>query len=367
VAGQVVLFGATGVTGRLTAAAMVRRGVRPVLAGRSAPRLAELAEELGGLSWRVADASDAASVRGLLGRGDVLVSTVGPFTRFGAAAVQAAAAVGAAYFDSTGEPAFLRRVFVESGPAARAAGCALVPAFGYDFVPGNLAAALALRQAPDATRVDVGYFVKGPARPGWLSHGTLASTPSFLLDRSHAWRGGRLVAERTALRVRSFRVAGRARAAISVGGSEHLALPRLAPGLQDVGVYLGWAGPLSRLAQLACAVLAGPSAVPPVRRGLVAASARLLPRLARRPQPRQWAGVRSLTVAEAYGAGGATLASVTVEGPNPYDLTAELLAWGAQTAAAGGLAAVGAVGPVEAFGLETLTRGCAGIGLVEVG
>ena len=139
---RVVLFGATGYTGRLTAEAMAAAGARPVLAGRDRARLEALAGRLGGLPVAEADTARPDSVRALVGPGDVLVSTVGPFMVHGEPAVRAAVDAGATYLDATGEPPFLRRVFEENGP--RAAGrCALIPAFGYDFVPGNLAGALA--------------------------------------------------------------------------------------------------------------------------------------------------------------------------------------------------------------------------------
>jgi NAD(P)-dependent dehydrogenase (short-subunit alcohol dehydrogenase family) len=118
---RIVLFGASGHTGGRTAEALVTRGVRPVLAGRDPGRLEPLAVRLGGaagpLETVTADVTDAASVRGLVGRGDVLVTTVGPFLRLGEPAVAAASDAGAVYLDSTGEPPFLRRVFAEFGPA----------------------------------------------------------------------------------------------------------------------------------------------------------------------------------------------------------------------------------------------------------
>jgi hypothetical protein len=52
-----------------------------------------------------------------------------------------------------------------------------------------------------------------------------------------------------------------------------------------------------------------------------------------------------------------------VKGVNPYDFTAAILAWGAQTAAAGGLQGTGALGPVDGFGLEALVRGCSEAGI----
>jgi short subunit dehydrogenase-like uncharacterized protein len=173
--GRIVVFGATGYTGRLVCEALVARGAEPVLAGRNAPALGALAQQLGGLDTAVADVADDDSVRALVTRGDVLVSTVGPFVRWGEPAVKAAIAAGASYIDSTGEGEFIRAVFDRYGPGAEAAGCGLVTAFGYDWVPGNLAAALALREAGDeALSVEVAYFVTGDAGLE-MSGGTRAS------------------------------------------------------------------------------------------------------------------------------------------------------------------------------------------------
>ena len=115
-----------------------------------------------------ADVTDPRSVRGLLGRGDVLVTTVGPFLRLGQAAVDAAVDAGAVYLDSTGEPPFVRRrLRARTAVRAAATGAALIPAFGLDYVPGNLAAALALAEAGGrAHRVDVGYSLDGASGPG---------------------------------------------------------------------------------------------------------------------------------------------------------------------------------------------------------
>ena len=89
-ASRIVLFGATGYTGDLTARALVARGHRPVLAARNPHRVVALAEELGGLETGVADVAQPASIQALLEPGDVLISTVGPFARWGEAAVTSA-------------------------------------------------------------------------------------------------------------------------------------------------------------------------------------------------------------------------------------------------------------------------------------
>jgi short subunit dehydrogenase-like uncharacterized protein len=264
---RIVLFGATGYTGRLAAEALAAAGVRPLLAGRDRGRLQALAGRLGDLPVATADTARPDSVRALVGQGDVLVSTVGPFLQRGRPAVEAAVEAGAAYLDATGEPPFLRQVFEEYGP--RAAGrCGLVPAFGYDFVPGNLAGALALADQPEATSITVGYFVTGGAG---FSSGTLASGAGLLLEPGFAWRDGRLRPERTARRVRAFPVAGRDWLAVSYGGSEHYALPRFARACATSRCI--WAG----------------SAAAPGRCGPPRRSGRRWPAC---PEPERWPGWR---------------------------------------------------------------------------
>jgi short subunit dehydrogenase-like uncharacterized protein len=379
VAARIVLFGATGYTGRLTAEALVAAGARPVLAGRDQGRLEALAGRLGGLPVAQADTARPDGVRRLVGRGDVLVSTVGPFLTRGEPAVRAAVEAGAAYLDATGEPPFLRRVFEEHGPRAEGR-CGLVPAFGYDFVPGNLAGALALAEAGEplgpaapgrptgpgagrATGVAVGYFVTGG---GGFSSGTLASGAGLLLEPGFAWRDGRLRRERTARRVRAFPIGGRDLLGVSYGGSEHYTLPRIAPGLREVEVYLGWFGRRSRAVQAVSAVGAPLAGRPGVRALARAATGPLARRTGQGPDETARQRGRSLVVAVAADAEGRELARVHLRGPDPYTLTARLLAWGARRAAESGLLATGALGPVDAFGLDALQAGAAGVGLEQV-
>ena len=364
---RIVQLGATGHTGGLTAAALTARGARPVLAGRDPGRLAPLARQLGGgagpLETATADVTDAASVRALVDRGDVLITTVGPFLRWGRAAVDAAVEAGAVYLDSTGEPPFLRRVFEEHGPRAERTGAALLTAFGHDYVPGVLAGALALAEAGDrAVRVDVGYSLDGGPGQGF-SRGTLVSLLGVLLEPGHAWSGGRLVEEPAGVRDWRFDVAGRARRGLSVGGSEHLTLPDLAPTLRDVGVYLDWFGPATgaarRLAPLAPAL----SRVPGATGGLTRLADLVGSRFAEFPTPQGTR--RTHVVAEVRDGAGQRVARARLTGPDPYALTADLLAWAAVRAADGGVRGTGALGPVQAFGLDELVAGAATAGVVR--
>jgi short subunit dehydrogenase-like uncharacterized protein len=362
VAGRTVLFGATGYTGRLVAEAMVERGMKPVLAARSREKLEALAGELGGgLETAVADVSDPPSVSALVERGDVLVTTVGPFARWGVPAAAAATTAGAHYFDSTGEPAFIREVFERYGPVAERSGSGMLTAFGYDWVPGNLAGGLALKQAgDDAVRVDVGYFMTGRAKP---SGGTQASLVGTLGEPGHAFRDGRVQTERSAKRVRAFRVGSKQHEGVSVGSSEHFTLPRLAEGLREVNVYLGWFGPLSRPMQL----LSLGASLPGASHLLKLAGERFVKGSTGGPDADARARVGSHIVGIAYDGAGRELAEVHVSGVDGYTFTGRVLAWGAQLAAEGGLQGKGALGPVDAFGLVALTDGCRWAGLEDEG
>ncbi len=358
-AGRIITFGATGFTGRLVAERLCAQGAAPVLAGRSEGPLRELAEKLG-TEYRVADALRQNSVFALLEPGDVLISTVGPFVKWGEPAVRAAIAAGGIYIDSTGEPPFIRRIFEELGAPADRAGAALLTAMGYDYVPGALAGALALEEAGDAAvRVDVGYFAFGAE----LSAGTRRSAVGIMLEDGYAFREGGLRPARFAEQMRSFHVRDKDRDAISIGGSEHYTLPAAYARLEEVNVHLGWFGGLSR--PLQAGSLAGSVAmrVPGVRPALKAASERLVELGG--GADGNGAGV-SWVVGEAYDGAGEKLATVQLSGVEPYTLTAGIIAWAAQRAAAQGVNGTGALGPITAFGLGALEQGCREAGLERV-
>lgn len=364
VTSRIILFGATGYSGELTARALVRRGQFPMLAGRNTDKLAHLASELGGLEFAVADVDRPETVGALVEKDDVLISTVGPFTRWGRPALEAAVSKGAHYLDSTGEPPFIREVFETWGPKARASGSALLTAMAYDYVPGNLAAALALRDAgPSATRVEVGYFVNGPMTRSAMSGGTLASLAGVLFEPGFARRGGVLVSERAGLRQRSFQVDGSLRAGVSLGASEHFTLPQTYPGLRDVDVYLGWFGPTSKLVSALSRTGGVVIALPAVKKVTNSMLQRLLRGSTGGPDAQARAKYTTIAVAETFDARGRSLARVVVEGANPYDFTGEILAWAADRIANVGVRGVGALGPVNAFGLDQLAEGARQAGI----
>lgn len=350
---RIVLFGATGYTGELTARALVERGAAPILAGRSADKLATLSAELGGLDTVVADAERPdGTLTDLLQQGDVLLTTVGPFELRGEPALLAAVEAGAHYLDSTGEAPFIRHVFEDAGPDAEGR-CVLLPAFGYDFVPGNLAGALALRDAGEAAvQVDICYLNTGGGRP---SSGTAATALGLLLGDAYTYRDGRLVEVRQGERVRTFeRHDGRRREGLSVGASEHLSLPRVFPRLREVNVHVGWFGGGATAISRTIGLLHTARRIPGADQAIRGLSELMARRTGAGPDVRSRAETGTYFIAEAYGADGERLSTVHLEGPNSYALTADLLAWGARRLAAEGAGTTGTAGPVEAFGLGVL-------------
>ena len=358
---RIVVFGATGYTGRFVAERLAAAGVRPALAGRDPAKLEALAERIGGAEVVKADVFRQNSVFEMAGDGDVVVSTVGPFMKWGEPAVRAVIAAKGIYIDSTGEPPFIRRVFEEFGPAAERSGASLLTAMGYDFVPGVLAGALALREAGErAVRVEIGYYALG-AGVGTTSPGTKESLVGVSLEPGFAFRGGRIRRERAASRLRSFHVKGRDRLAFSVAGAEHYTLPAAFPRLRDVDVYIG-AGPLSRAVQgatLTNSLLTRLPGAKPIMRFTGERVMALMPSAA----PGETGGALSWVAAAAYDAAGEQLAEVHRSGADPYAFTGAFLAWAARRAATAGVEGAGALSPVTAFGLDALEQGAAEAGI----
>ncbi len=358
---RILVLGATGYTGDLTARSLVDQGARPVLVGRNPPRVEALAAELGGLDTAIADVGDPATLRAVLRRGDVLISTVGPFLRFGRPAVEAAAEVGAHYFDSTGEGPFIREVFERWGPVAARNDAALVTAFGYDYGPGPYAAALALDEAGDqAEAVDVAYFA-----PGFVpSGGSQATAVRAVLEEGYTFLDGRIQPERPGRHVARFDVDGRSLMGASVPAAEHFGLPQAYPQLREVNVLLGFPQSAARALAIGSRLLGPIARVGPLKRGMTAASDRLMKGSTGGPDATERARATTVVVAVARSAH-RELATVSLTGPNPYEVTADLLAWGAITAASGGLRDVGALGPLRAFGIDALGEACSRAGLVR--
>lgn len=372
---RIVLLGATGFTGRLTAEAMVRAGLAPVLAGRNPERLQDLTRELmrvappgAAPTWQQADAAIPESVAALVSDpSDVLVSTAGPFSVVGSPAVTAAINAGCTYIDSTGEAGFIRHVFARNDQAAET-GARLIPACGYDFIPGNFAGALALRNCRDRgdnpARIDIGYFTRGPMA---MSSGTQASAIASLGASGYRFHNGVLAEAALGTEFGEFTlVDGKTVGGISIGGTEQFGLPTMAPTLRDVNVYLGWAGkwskPISKVAWATQFLNKLPGSASVTQR----VTDKAMATTGKGPTGSDLFRGTSIAVATVSDLVGRRLESVQVEGPAPYPLTAELLAWAAAMAAVGKVQGTGALDPISAFGLGPFIAGCTAVGLHQV-
>jgi short subunit dehydrogenase-like uncharacterized protein len=151
---DVVLYGATGFVGRLTAAhlaAAAPDGVRVGLAGRSQQRLEEARDELGAPAARwpliAADAHDRDAMEALARRSRVVASTVGPYRKYGGELVAACARTGTHYADLAGEILFMREVIDRHHATAAGTGARLVHTCGFDSIPSDLGVLLAHQAA----------------------------------------------------------------------------------------------------------------------------------------------------------------------------------------------------------------------------
>lgn len=142
---DLVLFGATGFVGKLTAEYLLEAapaGARIALAGRSEAKLAAVRAELGAAAadWPlvVADCADEAALDALAARTKVVVTTVGPYLRYGLPLVKACAENGTHYADLTGEPLFIRDCIDKYGERATETGAKIVNSCGYDSIPSDL-------------------------------------------------------------------------------------------------------------------------------------------------------------------------------------------------------------------------------------
>ncbi|MFF3209846.1 saccharopine dehydrogenase family protein [Streptomyces sp. NPDC002886] len=170
---DLVLFGATGFVGALTAeylAAHAPADCRWALAGRDLAKLERLRERLTALDPRCADlpllradAQDAAATRELAASTRVLATTVGPYVWYGAPLVAACAEAGTDYLDLTGEPEFVDRMYVEHDARARESGARIVHACGFDSIPADLGAYFTVGRLPAGVPLTVDAFVRSNA------------------------------------------------------------------------------------------------------------------------------------------------------------------------------------------------------------
>ena len=152
---RVMVYGAAGHTGRFVVEELTRRGLVPVLAGRNADRLANVAASYPGLEQRVFGVDDARTVRESLAGIDVVVNCAGPFLDTGLPLARAAVEGGTHYLDVTAEQPAVQQLYQELDLPARDAGVAVVPAMAFYGGLADLLVTTALDGGTDADAVEV--------------------------------------------------------------------------------------------------------------------------------------------------------------------------------------------------------------------
>jgi short subunit dehydrogenase-like uncharacterized protein len=179
---DIVLYGATGFAGKLTAEYLAKAagGARVALAGRSHNKLLAVRDSLGeaAQSWELiaADTSQPSTLNAMAARTQVVVTTVGPYTRYGLPLVAACAAAGTDYADLTGESMFIRESIDLYHKQAMDTGARIVHSCGFDSIPSDLSVFALHRRVTEDQAGELGdtnLVVRSFA--GGVSGGTVAS------------------------------------------------------------------------------------------------------------------------------------------------------------------------------------------------
>lgn len=317
---MITLLGATGYTGQLVAHALAAYGLPLRLAGRSAERLQMLADTLpGNPPIRVVDLSrrDALDILALDTR--LLVSCAGPFTDLGEPVAAVATRYGLRYLDTTNELGYVHNVYTRFDALARASGATLVPSCAFEVALADCAAALLAHELAPRPIDDISVTYRLPGAGS--SYGTRASALRSLATSWLSYRDGSYRAARPGSATRRVQLAGEDYCALAVPSSEtvtipnHLAVRNVTTWMvvSRGGIYYApWLVPL----------------VVPLLRGVVG---RVLQALASRaappPDAEKRARMRFTILVEARA--GASTTSLTLEGSDPYQLTADIVAYAA--------------------------------------
>jgi short subunit dehydrogenase-like uncharacterized protein len=166
---DIVVLGASGFTGALTAEYLAAHAPSPTrwaVAGRNQGKLEALRDRLGvDVQVLEADVDDQVSLRRVAEASRVVITTVGPYIRYGESVVAACAEAGTDYVDLTGEPEFVDRVYVRHHATAERTGARLVHACGFDSIPHDLGALFTVQQLPEDLPIRIRGYVSAHGLP----------------------------------------------------------------------------------------------------------------------------------------------------------------------------------------------------------
>jgi short subunit dehydrogenase-like uncharacterized protein len=222
-----LIYGANGYTGELIAREAVRRGHRPVIAGRRAKKIEPLAQELG-LEARVFPL-DAPKLDGV----DAVIHCAGPFVHTSAPMVQACLDAGDHYLDITGEIAVFEAIMAMNDAAVRR-GVTLIPGVGFDVVPTDCLAAMLAARLPGATELELAFY----SPKAELSRGTLKTMIEGIGEGGAIRRDGKIVRVPPAYAVREIPFSCGPRMAMTIPWGD-VSTAFHTTGIPNIRVYTG--------------------------------------------------------------------------------------------------------------------------------
>lgn len=227
-----LIYGAYGYTGELIAREAVRRGLRPILAGRRAEPLKALSQELG-LPHRAFHLGNTETIDTSLSGVSAVLHCAGPFVHTSRPMVSACLHAGCHYLDITGEIGVFEAVFRRHS-GAREAGVVLLPGVGLDVVPTDCLAAHLSRQLPDATHLDLALT----SDKGAASRGTLATMIEGIPHLGAERLAGEIVPRPPAFDTRQIEFSHGSRWTMTIPWGD-LATAYRTTGIPNIRVYLG--------------------------------------------------------------------------------------------------------------------------------
>jgi short subunit dehydrogenase-like uncharacterized protein len=342
--GPIAVYGATGYTGRLVTAELANVGANLVLSGRNRGKLEALAAGLEDeVAVRQVTLDDPASLRALLADCAVVVDCAGPFVRYGEPVLAAAVETRTHYLDTTGEQPYMKLAFERYGPGASEGEVAVIPAMGFDYVPGDMIASLTADGLGELDELSVAYSWRGFSP----SQGTARTTLEIISGGGVEWREGTWVGVggQAQAGVYEFPAPMGRQRMIRHPSGEQITVPRHIPTRNVRTTLNASAFGNERLAPLTAA-MAWPAGLA-MRTPLKRLAGAVISRLPEGPTPARRERMGWMIVCEAKR--GEIERRGVISGKDVYGLTAAAISQGAMIAAGRGFKGRGALAPSQAF------------------
>jgi len=343
--GPIVVYGVTGYTGRLVAAELAQSGADFVISGRNPEKLEALRAELGlEVAPRTARIDDPGSLRDLLSDCPVVINCAGPFVLHGEPVLRAAVETSTHYLDTSGEQSWMKLAFERYGPGAADAEVAVIPAMGFDYVPGDMIAALTAEGMGELEQISLRYSWEGFSP----SQGTARTTLEIIAGSDVEWTNleWRKPSGGFGRGTYEFPPPVGRRQMIRYPAGEQITVPRHVS-TRNVRTTINAGAFSSDLLARVYGAIMTPAALAVRLKPLRRSAGALISRLPEGPTAEQRERMRWMIVCDARRAD--LERRGVISGRDVYGITAALITRGAVAAARRGFTGTGALAPSQAF------------------